>query len=88
MARIWTIWFWRLDPDKHSCFLYWVSFYLTNVFSLPPQSVMLWGWGSAIWERGRCVSLHSSWNCAVPSLYVHRWQLLGKAHIPPVACED
>lgn len=55
MARIWTIWFWRLDPDKHSCFLYWVSFYLTNVFSLPPQSVMLWGGGvSNLGERQVC----------------------------------
>lgn len=79
MARIWTIWFWLLEPDKHSCFPYLVNIYLTNVSSSPPQSVML-GWG-AIWERGRCVSLHTSWNCAVPSLYTCIGGSCGGKHI-------
>lgn len=35
-------------------------------------------WGVAIWERGPL-----PWNCAVPSLYVRRWKLLGETRFPP-----
>lgn len=78
MARIWTIWLWLLDPDKHSCFLYWVNFYLTNVSSSPPSIHHVEG--LAIWEKGRCVSLHTSLElCRVRQ----RRQLWGKHIFPP-----